>query len=78
MKTLFTALALVASVASVTSASAMAADGLSATDAFAVRSIVPNADLSDLTSAQASAIKGALHGDDREVGGQIRAILLWN
>jgi hypothetical protein len=75
MKTIFTALALIASV---TSASAMAADGLSATDAFAVRSIVPNADLSDLTSAQASAIKGALHGDDREVGGQIRAILLWN
>lgn len=75
MKTLFTALALVASV---TSASAMAADGLSATDAFAVRSIVPNADLSDLTSAQAGAIKGVLHGDDREVGGQIRAILLWN
>lgn len=51
---------------------------LSATDAAAVHSLVPGADLSNLSAADAGAISAALYSSDRqsEAGQQIRSILL--
>ena len=50
---------------------------LSNSDLAEIRQVVPNADLSNLTLAQASALSAALNSDERgnNTGGQIRAIL---
>ncbi len=48
---------------------------LSTADLRAARMLVPGADLSQLTAAQAGAIAAILHGDDRGQAGEIRAIL---
>lgn len=50
---------------------------LSNSDLAEIAQIVPGADLSNLTIAQAGALASALNNDDRgdAVGGQIRAIL---
>lgn len=77
MKRFITATAILLALGS--SATAMVAnDGLSPADTMAARNYVPNADLSSLTSVQAQAIANALHGDDRNIGAQIRSILMWN
>lgn len=61
-----------------TSSFAMVNPGLSPSDAHEARFRVPTADLDNLTSAQANAIANVLHGDDENIGAQIRSILMWN
>ena len=58
-------------------ASAMTHPGeLTNVEKFEVRHYVPNADLTNLTTAQANAISAILSsGSDNERGGEIRAIL---
>lgn len=48
---------------------------LSTADLQAAQMLVPGADFSQLTTAQAGAIATILHGDDRNQAGEIRAIL---
>jgi len=67
-----TALILATAVAGIGAASAAE---LTSADRFEVRRLVPGADLDTLTSSDVNAIKGILHGDDRNRGGLIRAIL---
>lgn len=67
-----TALILAGAVAGIGAASAAE---LTSADRHEVRRLVPGADLDSLTSSDVNAIKGILHGDDRNRGGQIRAIL---
>lgn len=76
MKRLITASAILFALS--TSAFAMASPGLSSSDAFDAQRRVPGADLAGLTSAQAGAISGVLHGGDENIGAQIRSILMWN
>lgn len=70
MKRFLTASALI--LASVASASAAE---LSSSDRVEVLRLVPGAAIDNLSSGEVNAIKGILHGDDRNRGGQIRAIL---
>jgi hypothetical protein len=75
MKTLI----LAALVAASTAPAAFANNSqlLSNTDIAEIKQIVPNADLSNLTSAQAAFLSAALNNDGPgdNVGGQIRSIL---
>ena len=69
------ALALAALAAFASTASAMSMPGLSFAAESEIRSIVPNADLSNLTSAQVGALGSVLHGEDSAKGAHIRSIL---
>lgn len=54
------------------------APGLTAAEEYEIRRYVPDADLSDLTPAQAGALSSALHhGDGFDIPAQIRSILMW-
>lgn len=56
---------------------AQEASGLTLTDEYEIRQFVPNADLSGLTPAQASALVRLLHdGDGFDTSYRIRSILL--
>lgn len=74
MKRILTASALILAGIAASTASAMAAE-LTGTDRAEVLRLVPGADIDTLSSGDVNAIKGILHGDDRNRGGQIRAIL---
>jgi len=51
--------------------------GLTATEEYEIRQYVPDADLSDLTSAQVGALSSALHhGDGFDIAPRIRSILM--
>lgn len=75
MKRILLSAALVLAAAGTASAMTSTTE-LTPNDRAAVLRYVPNADLSNLTSAQVAALSTTLYtGDNREVGGQIRAIL---
>ena len=73
MKTLISALALIASV---TSASAMANGELSPSDLHEARTIAPLSDFSNLSAAQANAIESVLYSGDSNTAALIRSILM--
>ena len=70
----------VASLIAVTAGSVMAmstpADVLPGTSKAEAERIVPNGNFDNLTAAQVNAIEAILFSDNRNRGGQIRAILL--
>lgn len=70
------ALTAVAFAAFAPAAMAMTDGGLTAAQAFEIRAMVPGADLSNLTDAQALALANVIHnGDSNEIGYAIRSIL---
>ena len=69
------ALAAIALTAFTPAAFAMS-NGLTASDAYEIRILVPTADLSNLTDAQARQLADAIHhGDGSDAGRMIRSIL---
>ena len=77
MKRTLIAALLAATVAPAAFAFTGAPQLLTPVDEAAIRAIVPNADLSNVTNEQAAALAAALYSNDRqsEAGQQIRAIL---
>jgi hypothetical protein len=75
MKKPFLSLTLLAALASC--AHAQGASALTPIEEYELRLFVPNADLSDLTPAQVSALSSVLHdGDGLDTAYRIRSILL--
>ncbi|WP_126978006.1 hypothetical protein [Frigidibacter oleivorans] len=74
MKTLAIAAAALVAVAGVASADTYTPT-LSRIEISEIRSLVPNADLSDLSTYQVVALQSAIHGDDSGAAAQVRAIL---
>jgi hypothetical protein len=72
----FAALTLAAFAAFAPAAFAMTDSGLTASQEFEIRSLVPTADLSNLTADQVGALADAIHhGDASDTGKMIRSIL---
>ena len=70
------AVTLAAFAAFAPAAFAMTDSGLTPAQEFEIRSLVPTADLSNLTSDQVSALADAIHhGDASDTGKMIRSIL---
>lgn len=76
MKLAVLSTALFAALAPAAFASTEAGSGLTATQIYEIRSLVPNADLSNLTKAQVLALADALHhGETTDQVQRIRGIL---
>ncbi|WGV17044.1 hypothetical protein [Fuscovulum ytuae] len=75
MKKLLLASALMAAASTASFAMNMDAE-LPLSIKIEARALVPNADLDNLTEAQALAIANAVHGDQGDAAAQIRSILI--
>lgn len=76
MKNLIIAAVALAAVAGTASASGQTPSRqLSAVDAAELRSIVPNANVDNLTAAQIASVRAALYGGDKGKGAAVRAAL---